>query len=224
MAGDNDTMLLLFDYDGVIVDSFDALLAVCVEAQADLGRGRAPAPEDFRTIENLTFEELGRAIGLADGDTGPYAERVFALQRKRWSVRPFPDIVDVLAELAERHTLAVVTSSHGRIVASALEEFGLGAAIAAVTGGESGTTKAVRIARLREAHAAARESTCMIGDTAGDIRAGKEAGVRTAAVTWGFQPRDLLARESPDFILDGPDDLRSMVRGTEGPRSPASAQ
>ena len=53
----------------------------------------------------------------------------------------------------------------------------------------------------------------MIGDTVGDIRAGKEAGVRTAAVTWGYQQRDLLSKEVPDRLLDQPKELLALVCG-----------
>jgi phosphoglycolate phosphatase len=207
----NNRMLLCFDYDGVIVDSFDSLLSVCVEAQAASGHGRAPSPADFRTIENLSFEELGRVIGIPDNKLASYCDTVFELQQKNWETDTFPGMVDVLSELATQHTLTVVTSSQGKVVAAALNAFGLGKAITAVTGGESGESKATRIARLRAAHATAGEVTFMIGDTVGDIRAGKEAGVRTAAVTWGYQQRDLLSKELPDCLLDQPTELLAIV-------------
>ena len=57
-------MLMLFDYDGVIVDSFMPLLDLCIEAQGDIGAGRAPVAVDFQTIESLTFDDLGRLIGI----------------------------------------------------------------------------------------------------------------------------------------------------------------
>lgn len=217
----NKKLLLCFDYDGVIADSFDSLLNVCIEAQATCAHGRAPTPADFRTIENLSFEELGRVIGIPDNQPASYCDRIFELQQKKWKTRTFPGIVDVLSELATQHTLAVVTSSQGAVVAAALNEFGLGTAITAVTGGESGASKAARIARLRADHAVAGETTFMIGDTVGDIRAGKEAGVLTAAVSWGYQHRDLLIKEAPDCLLDEPKELLSIVRGQEHFRSSA---
>ncbi|TVQ27736.1 MAG: HAD family hydrolase [Spirochaetaceae bacterium] len=210
-------MLCIFDFDGVIADSFDSLLAVCVEAQAVLAEGRPPRPDDFRTIENLTFDELGRVIGLPPGRRAAYAEAVFQIQQKAWQTLPFPDIVDVIRELAARHTVAVVTNSQGRRVAATLKDFGIGSAVTAVEGGESGHTKADRIRLLQERHTSASESTYMIGDTIGDVRAGKQAGVRTVAVTWGYQSRDLLLREAPDLIVDRPQELLSVV-GSRLPR------
>jgi phosphoglycolate phosphatase len=40
----------------------------------------------------------------------------------------------------------------------------------------------------------------MVGDTTHDILAGKAAGLRTYAVTWGTQGRDELATARPDEL------------------------
>lgn len=205
-------MLLLFDFDGVIADSFDALLDVCVRAQERLGMGRAPTAEDFRTIRNLTFDELARVVGLSGSTRAAYAEAVFEIQTAGWQTPPFPDIVEVLRTLAEEHTLAVVTNSKGSLVATTLEEYGLRTVMAGVVGGDSGLTKPERIGQLRQVHAAGSQDTVMIGDTLGDITAGQQAGVRTVAVTWGFQPGDLLMQASPDSLVDTPRELLALFR------------
>ncbi len=204
-------MLLLFDYDGVIVDSFNILLDVCIEAQTAFGEGRVPGPDDFRTIENLTFDELGRMIGIPAGLCVAYAAKVFEIQRKRWSARQFPAVVEVMQKLAMHHTVAVVTNSQSHIVKATLQEFGLAAAVTAVAGGESGASKVDRIVNFQSVHAASGETTFMIGDMVGDIRAGKQAGVRTVAVTWGFQARELLVRETPDYLVDHPEELLAIA-------------
>ena len=77
-------MLFLFDYDGVIVDSFDQLLDLCVQAQRSLGMGRPPTRGDFRTIENLDFVNLARQIGMPEEMAQAYAKRVFELQEENW--------------------------------------------------------------------------------------------------------------------------------------------
>jgi len=203
-------MLILFDYDGVIADSFDSLLNVCVKAQTILGEGRPPTPEDFHKIENLTFDELGRMIGISEGKCVAYARRVFEIQQKGWQVSPFPEVIDVVKKMATKHTVAVVTNSQDDAVTTALYRFGIGEAITTVMGSDSGTTKVDRIRRIKEAHPEDDESVYMVGDTIGDIRAGKQTGVQTVAVTWGFQARDLLLKEAPDYLLNAPHELFSL--------------
>ncbi len=124
---------------------------------------------------------------------------------------PFPEVIDVVKKLATEHTVAVVTNSQDNAVTAALRRFGIGAAVTTVMGSDSGTTKVDRIQRLKEAHMSDDEPVYMIGDTIGDIRAGKQAGVRTVAVTWGFQKRDLLLKEAPDYLLDAPHELFSLA-------------
>ncbi|MFT5086942.1 MAG: phosphoglycolate phosphatase [Planctomycetota bacterium] len=200
-------MLLNFDYDGVIVDSFDQLLSLVIQAQQSLGLGRPPIAEDFRKIENLAFEDLGRRIGLPENQVFHYEARIFELQKEQWDVRPFSRIVPIFEKLAMSHTLVVITSSQSEAVAATLESFGLGSAVSRVLGGELGSTKAERIEQSRREFSCSAQDTFMVGDAISDIRQGKLAGVKTIAVSWGYQDRELLERERPDFIFDNPDEL-----------------
>ena len=86
------SMLINFDYDGVIVDSFEQLLDLSVRAQQSLGVGRVPTRDDFRTIENLTIYDLGKLIGLPEDLASGYANEIFKLQKENWDVNVFPDI------------------------------------------------------------------------------------------------------------------------------------
>jgi len=49
--------------------------------------------------------------------------------------------------------------------------------------------------------------TYYVGDTAGDVREGRAAGVRTVAVTWGWHSREKLAAAGPEFLVDNPVEL-----------------
>ena len=54
------------------------------------------------------------------------------------------------------------------------------------------------------------EQTFYIGDTAGDIREARAAGVRSVAVTWGWHSRERLAAAQPDFLVDTPEGLLTI--------------
>jgi phosphoglycolate phosphatase len=205
------SMLINLDYDGVIVDSFEPLLDLCVRAQQSLGVGRAPTREDFRTITNLTIHELGKLIGLPENLAPEYENEFFRLQQGNWKVGTFPDMVPVILELAKKHTLVIITAGQSDIVTKTLHEFGLGNAISKVLGGDLGLTKAERIEQSRCAFKIDPVDSLMVGDAISDMRQGKRAGVKTVAVTWGFQKRELLVGESPDYIIDHPKDLLKIA-------------
>lgn len=46
-----------------------------------------------------------------------------------------------------------------------------------------------------------------IGDSIYDIQTGKNAGMKTLAVTWGYQPEKSLSDENPDFLVSTPKDI-----------------
>ena len=45
------------------------------------------------------------------------------------------------------------------------------------------------------------ENIIMVGDSTHDILAGKRAGVRTCAVTYGYREEKVLTNESPDYLI-----------------------
>jgi len=50
-----------------------------------------------------------------------------------------------------------------------------------------------------------------VGDSVHDMRAGRHAGVRTAAVLWGPFTREDLAATEPDYWLERPEDLVALL-------------
>jgi AHBA synthesis associated protein len=51
----------------------------------------------------------------------------------------------------------------------------------------------------------------MVGDSASDIRAAKEAGVKSIAVGWGHQSAETLLRARPDILTHSPSELREAI-------------
>ncbi len=58
-----------------------------------------------------------------------------------------------------------------------------------------------------ESYEIGADRTYYIGDTAGDVREAKQAGVKAVAVTWGWHSRETLEAAGPDFIVQEPEDL-----------------
>ncbi len=204
-------MLLAFDYDGVIVDSIEQILSLTVQAQKKLNVGRTPTIEDFRVIENLTFEDMAKFIDIPKEKIPLFNETTFDLQNQNWNVSLFPGIVPVFKKLSQDNKLVVISASETVAVTRTLQSFGLNSTISSVLGGDLNLSKAERISKVRNDFGTTADKTFMIGDAISDIRQGKLAKVMTIAVSWGFQKRSLLEAESPDFIADTPNDLLKII-------------
>jgi phosphoglycolate phosphatase len=53
----------------------------------------------------------------------------------------------------------------------------------------------------------ASDECVYVGDETRDVEAARKAGMRSAAVTWGFNSRELLEKSRPDFLIDRPGEL-----------------
>lgn len=205
-------MLINFDYDGVIVDSFEILYQQSLQAQALTGLGRPPTRQDIRTLTNMTFEDLGRECKIPAHHIPTFVNHIFDLQRQAATLPVlFPGIADQLRQLASHHTLTIITSSSQIAVEQTLKQHDLTATISLILDGSGTSSKSERIKRAQQMFNVPATETYMVGDAMSDIRQGKLAGVHTVAVTWGFQPKHLLLAESPDYIVNHPADFLSLL-------------
>ena len=205
-------MLLHFDYDGVLVDSFDQLLAAFQRTAADTGLGRPPTRNDFETIEDLNAAGLAALLGVPERDIERYTRRTHTLlEADGYEPAMFPGIADLLRTLSEHHAIVIVTSNYEHLVRQGLARNGVDACVSLVLDARQPGTKGEKIAHALKRFRVPPHEAFMIGDTRGDIRHGKSAGVRTAGVTWGYQSRATLAKEAPDYIVDSPGELLRLL-------------
>jgi len=52
----------------------------------------------------------------------------------------------------------------------------------------------------------------MVGDTVGDVLEGRQAGIRTMAVTWGWHSEERLAQAEPDLIVRTPQEVLAHLQ------------
>ncbi len=205
-------MLLHFDYDGVIVDSFDALLSAFQRTAVDTGLGRPPTRHDFETIEDLNAAGVAALLGVPEDRISDYTRRIHeVLAADGHEPALFPGIPDVLKTLSGKHTLVLVTSNYDPLVRRGLARHGMDACVSLVLDARLPGDKSDKIRHSLKRFAVPACEAFMIGDTRGDIRHGHAAGVRTAAVTWGYQSRDTLAKEAPDYLVDSPAELLRVL-------------
>ena len=198
-------MLIHFDYDGVLVDSFDQLLDIARRVQRQLKEGREVRPEDLRTIRNLTLEELGRFIGIPEDRVARFASEMFRLLREdSRKLAVFEGIPPILRDLSRKHTIVIITSNAQKVVQETLLRSGMEGYISDILDGESPGSKAEKIRKSMGKFGFGKNQTFMIGDALSDITEGKKAGVKTIAVSWGFQSRQRLLEGKPDFVAESP--------------------
>lgn len=202
--------LFVFDCDGVLADSLAPFEQAVRAACALVGYPRLLATRrDFLALFDVNFYAGLTAAGLPAACRGEFMAILRQeLLRGAPGVRCFPGVAEMLAQLAAKATICIVTSNLAAVVHGILERHGIGV-IAEVAGAEQGAGKVARIRAMCERHP--HDIAFYVGDTAGDMVEGREAGARTVAVTWGWHDRQRLLARHPDHNVDRPEALLQIA-------------
>ncbi len=153
----------------------------------------------------------------ACGSSGPDGRQISeavgraarALQVGAAAVRPFPLMADVLGELGDARHIVVVTSNTTVVVEDFLRRHGIGG-VAEIAGAEAGHSKVEKIRALL-ARFPGDETVWYVGDTAGDMREARLAGVTPLGVAWGWHDPERLETAGAERIAATPADLLAIV-------------
>jgi phosphoglycolate phosphatase len=210
-------IMFVLDFDGVLADSSALCLELLRRVHADIGLTR-PIPDDlWHRLDDISFPAMIRYLGVPGGQRAAYVRGIFErMVDEAYRPELFDGVDGVLRALAQEGPVAILSASPAAVIEMALDRAGLSGSVAAIRDGRDPTSKAAKLPTLLDQFGARRQAV-MVGDAVSDIRAGQANGMRTAAVTWGWQRRDLLAAAGPDWILTRvealltlPDRLRSQ--------------
>ncbi len=115
--------LLLFDFDGVLVDSLDIYAETVAAALERVGTPIVKNREDYLALFDGNFYESMAARGV---DLAAYTEAIGELLPRIDinAMKPFAGLIPVLAALSADHLLAVISSNGYRTIRAMLVRFG----------------------------------------------------------------------------------------------------
>ena len=193
--------LIVFDWDGTIIDSPGAIVECIREASRDLGL-RVPERAQASEVIGLGLRDsLQRAV--PDLPAERYQEFV-ALYRRHFleredSMQLFPGIRDVFVEMQKGRALAIATGKSRRGLERALETTGIGGFFAASRCADESHPKPHPAMLLELMKEFSMESTqvLMVGDTTHELEMARAAGVDAVAVSYGAHPEQALRGAAP---------------------------
>ncbi len=201
-------MLIAFDYDGVLVDSMEEIIKFANRARHLVGFNRQVTKEDLQNFENLTFESVGRFLGISEDNILRFSKQIMGLlQANLAKSKVFIGMPEVIRSLSNEHTIVLITSNLKDNVKKVLMEHDLDSSVKNIFDGSDPSSKSEKIIRAGSQYNFPTNQIIMIGDSKSDIHQGKVAGAKTIAVTWGYQPLDVLLTASPDYIAKSPSDI-----------------
>jgi phosphoglycolate phosphatase len=225
----NGFRLLVFDWDGTLMDSVGAIVACTQHAIRDLGLADCPEERVRRAIGLGLDESLAIFFPDFDPCSGAQLGRQVATRyRELWleiyKDRPalFPGAAEAIAALAAAgYLLGVATAKSRRGLVRELDKTGLASTFHASRTMDECPAKPHpgMLLELMDELGARPESTLMIGDTAWDLGMARNASTAAVGVLSGSHSRAELESAAPLACLTSVRELPAWL----AERSPAAA-
>jgi len=203
---------VLFDFDGVIVDSFEAWRSAVNDALLFFSHDPI-SPERFRKeFWGIELRESIKKLGLGE-EAVEMANRNYF--RHLDKVRLKEDVREVLEEVRKRCKTALVTNTPREIISFLLKSFQLENLFEAVVTGDEvklGKPHPDGVLKTCEILGVKPEEAVLVGDTRSDVLAGRSAGCR-AVIGLGV---------SADFTISSLIELLEVLKVIDGGESPFS--
>ncbi|MBS1142771.1 MAG: family hydrolase [Proteobacteria bacterium] len=209
--------LVVFDWDGTLLDSAGAIVQAIQSACSDLG---LPVPEEARARHVIG---LGLADAMRHAVPDLPSDRYQAMvERYRHHylagdhrLTLFPGVPELLQRLQlAGHILAVATGKSRLGLERALDHSGLRSYFQASRCADECHSKPhpQMLEELMAEFGIAAESTIMIGDTSHDLLMATNAGVDGLAVTYGAHPHEHLLEHKPVACLHTVEELDRWLK------------
>jgi phosphoglycolate phosphatase len=208
--------VLIFDLDGTLVDSKRDLTASVNHIRDQFDLPVLTEQEIARFIGDGALMLIRRAIGPRATESNVQSGLQMFLSYYRAHMLDCTTLYPGVRETIERLTdckLAVLTNKPVHFSCAMLDGLGIYHHFAAVYGGNSFDHKKpdpVGIFQILSDTKGNRERTWMIGDSAVDVLTGRNAGVKTCGVTYGYAT-ETFRDVPPDFVIDNFSDLEALV-------------
>jgi phosphoglycolate phosphatase len=201
--------LLVFDWDGTVMDSISAIVECTFAALATID-GLEPPPRE-RVRHSIGMGLVETMDQFFPGGGPELHHRVLEAYREQWVTvfkdvfHPFPGVPELLSGLGEAgYLLAVATAKSRRGLVRDFDRSGLGVHFHASKTIDEAPSKphpGMLLALFDELGVAPGEAL-MIGDTSFDLEMAANAGCASVGVLSGAQPRERLELHAPLACLE----------------------
>lgn len=204
--------VLIFDFDGVLADSLAPMLRYANKVCQEMGFPCVPTQKDLEALETMEFSKFGMQLGIPPEKIDEFVSRNLELFNTREEPLPiFPGMIEVISELSGNASLAVITGNSRIVVNKFIQSYELENKFEKVLTTEDDGNRVDKIKKIKKLSTDRNDDFYFIGDSVSDIRAARAAGIWSVAVGWGHQSLGKLILEQPDFTVDEPKDLLTLL-------------
>lgn len=203
--------IIIFDFDGTIANTMESIIHIMNNLSNEFGFKKIK-DEDVEYLRGKKSKEILKHLGIS------IFKLPFVIRKARREINshiallhPSVNWLPTLKYLKENDCeLGIVTTNIEDNVreflhSNNLDKFDFFYTTKKIFGKDKTILKILKDKRLKISQ------VFFVGDEIRDIEAGKKVGVKTVAVGWGYNTKDALAKENPDFLINTPEELQKVI-------------
>lgn len=209
---------VIFDLDGTLLNTLDDLRDSTNYALTSYGFPERTTDEIRRFVGNGIRKLIERAV--PEGTSKEAIDEVLERFKTHYNIHcndktgPYQGIPELLRELKKRGIKMGIATNKVKSAADKLNEIYFEGLIDEVEGVEEGIIPKpdkMMINNLMKRLNASKETTLYIGDSQVDVQTAKNAGLKLAAVLWGFRTQDELTAEGASVFVKEPMEIMNFI-------------
>lgn len=195
---------VIFDFDGVIVDTFQTYFSICKELFPELTEKAFSDYHKGNVYESEVIQWDRDKLAL-----------VFERQKERFTASHFFSIRGLLEELARSYALFINSSTIDENIQHFLTLGGYRQYFQGIYGASTHRSKIRKFEMIMEENGLMNDQCLFVTDTVGDLKEAKKAKIQAIAVTWGYHDKADLQLEEPLFTADLPGEILQFVQQSQ---------
>ena len=201
----------MFDFDGTIVDSYDTMVEIFNQMAHEL-EIEPLSKEELRNLRDMTPKEVLKALGVPLIRLPGYLVTVRNEYIKHINTLHYiPGIEVILRELSANYHFSIITSNDEEAVSMFLQRHGIRELFNPIYSAANIFGKHKVIQKLMKERKLDAKTTIYVGDEVRDIEASKKVGIDIISVSWGLNSHEILAKYTPTYLIDKPEELNTIL-------------
>lgn len=201
---------VIFDFDGTIADSLPLVIDGVTKVLGDLEL----TDEIIEKYRNMTVLEVVKEIDIPKRKIPKYA--VFGRAYMRENVdklKIFSGMSNVLKQLnRDDIQMIIVSSNNADSISIFLDRYDLKQYFHSIHGGIGVFGKTSVLKKIIKRYKIDKKDAIYVGDEVRDIKSAHKVGLRIVSVTWGFNGKKIINKNSPDAVADSPEQLQKAIK------------
>jgi phosphoglycolate phosphatase len=210
-----ENSILIFDFDGTIADTFSYYLS-CINILADKFEFKKIPPEDVASYRNMGSHEILQSLHIPSIRVPLIVWEARKLLKKGiHQIMPVQGMKKALVALQSLDiSMGIITSNSVKNVATFLKLNEI-AVFDFTFSSLRLWEKSRTLKKILDLKNLNPNRVYFIGDETRDIEAAHKAGVKSVAVTWGYNSESALGQLNPDYVISDPKMLVGLVSQTK---------